>query len=65
MICTIICINIIFLLTFRTEFNPNNNDTILVFKLTVTDDKGGSDPAITTVRVVGEPQAKSNLTASQ
>lgn len=39
---------------------PINHDTILVFKLTVTDDNGGSDSAITTVRVAGEPRARLN-----
>ena len=39
---------------------PVNHDTILVFKLTVTDDKGGSDSAIAVVRVAGEPRAKLN-----
>ena len=43
---------------------PVNHDTILVFKLTVTDDKGGSNPAITTVRVAGEPRARLNQTAN-
>ena len=37
-----------------------NQDTMLVFKLTVTDDKGSSDSAITAVKVVnnenGEPE---------
>ena len=37
---------------------PVTQDTVLVFKLTVTDDKGGSDSAIIVVRVVGEPPAK-------
>ena len=51
----------------KTNFvSPSvNHDTVLVFKLTVTDDKGVSDSAITVVRVVGKPQAKSNLTTSQ
>ena len=36
-----------------------------MFKLTVRDDKGVSDSAITVVRVAGEPQAKLNSTTSQ
>ena len=39
---------------------PVTHDMILVFKLTVTDDKGGSDSAITMVRVADEPRAKLN-----
>ena len=46
----------------KTNFvSPSvNHDTVLVFKLTVTDDKGGSDSAITTVRVAGKPQDRLN-----
>ena len=46
----------------KTNFvSPSvNHDTVLVFKLTVTDDKGGSDSAITTVRLAGKPQDRLN-----
>lgn len=37
---------------------PVTHDIVFVFKLTVEDDKGGSDSAITVVRVIGEPRAK-------
>ena len=36
---------------------PVNQDAMLVFKLTVTDDKGSSDSAITTVKVVRNEEA--------
>ena len=46
----------------KTNFvSPSvNHDTVPVFKLTVTDDKGGSDSAITTVRLAGKPQDRLN-----
>jgi len=37
------------------------HDSILVFKLTITDDKGGKDSAITSVKVRNEKQTSSSL----
>ena len=41
-----------------------NQNTILVFKLTVTDDKGSSDSAITTVKIVNNGELPSSLSSS-
>ena len=42
-----------------------NQDTMLVFKLTVTDDKGSSDSAITAVKIINDgelpPALSSNI----
>ena len=41
-----------------------NQDTMLVFKLTATDDRGGSDSAITAVRVINNEEVPSILSSN-
>ena len=41
-----------------------NQDTMLVFKLTATDDRGGSDSAITAVRVINNEEVPSTLSSN-
>ena len=41
-----------------------NQDTMLVFKLTATDDRGGSDSAITAVRVINNEEVPSTVSSN-
>jgi hypothetical protein len=41
-----------------------NQDTMLVFKLTATDDRDGSDSAITTVKVINNEEVPSTLSSN-